>query len=565
MLRRLLGLETEYAIRYSPSTPGAPRPSNEQVFSAIADGVRCRVAAQPGDRGEPGRGQIFTQNGGSLYYEVLPHALSGGLLEAATPECRGPSEALLYQRAQESMLLNAIPFAREVLGGSGWDGDIGLIKNCRDAEGHVYGAQENYEVEIARGPMLWIYRLGLALMLPLLPIELLVFWTVVLVVILSVLAVVAISALTGALFPSTRRFLAPFEALWDDQTVLGKRAGFVAMWIESLLYIPIIVPMTLLLRLTAFRAIRRGASAFILSRAVITGAGTLFPDGTFALSEKGPAMRRMMRSFVDPNNRPVFDTGNLFKGFSAFLYLKLRPVFALFARRQRMQLGFSDANAAQVAEYLKVGTTSLVIDMAEAGLLRDAPRPKKPIPALHALVGDPTLKVAVEMKDGSMMTALQIQRWYLERARKYLAESEVTSLEARDVVRLWGEALDGLEKNPASMVGRIDWVTKRYLIEGSGAESDAEKKKIDLKYHELGHGYFAEMERNGVAPVLVKANEIERAIYEPPQETPARTRGAMVRQLAGSPARATVSWGSIRIGGRIGGRVIRLDDFRSKS
>src|SRR5262245_30297837 len=89
MLNRLLGLETEYAIRYSPRTPEpapsaalAARPSNELIFRALADAVRRLVTTHAGERGgDPGRGQIFTQNGGALYYEVLPHALSGGLLE----------------------------------------------------------------------------------------------------------------------------------------------------------------------------------------------------------------------------------------------------------------------------------------------------------------------------------------------------------------------------------------------------------------------------------------------------------------------------------------------------
>ncbi len=567
MLRRLLGLETEYAIRYSPRTPGDPRPSNELIFRAIADGVRRMVSTHPGERGgDPGRGQIFTQNGGALYYEVLPHALSGGLLEASTPECRGPSELLLYQKAQEAMLLNALPMAVDHLQSSGWSGEIGLIKNCRDAEGHVYGAQENYEVELASGPMLWIYRFGLALLFPLLPIELVLFWSVAITVILSVLAVVASASLLSALFPSTARVLEPLQNLLNDETTIGKRAGWLAMWIECLMYIPLVVPYTWLLRLTAFRGIRRGTTSFLLSRAIYTGAGTLFRDGTFALSEKGPAIQRVMRSFVEPNNRPVFDTGNLVKGLMSILHARIAPFFALFARRQRLQLGLSDSNAAQIAEYLKIGTTSLIIDMAEAGVLNDAPRMKRPVKALHAIVADPTLKIAVDMKGGAPMTALEIQRWYLERAKKFLAESTVASIEAREIVRLWGEALDGLEHNPASMIGRIDWVTKRYLIEGSGTSlSDEAKKKIDLKYHELGVGYFAEMEKSGAAPVLVNSDETARAIENPPKETPARTRGTLVRELAGSGARVTVSWDSIRIGGRIGGRVIRLDDFRSKN
>jgi Pup amidohydrolase len=567
MLSRLLGLETEYAIRYSPREPGAPRPSNELIFRAIADAVRRLVTTHPGERGgDPGRGQIFTQNGGALYYEVLPHALSGGLLEASTPECRGPSQLLLYQKAQEELLLRALPIAEEKMVAAGWDGELGLIKNCRDAEGHVYGAQENYEVELASGLRLWLYRIGLVLLFPLLPIEFLLFWTVALTIIFVVLSTIATATLLSAAFPAIRSRLEPLQSLSDDATPIGRRAGYLAMWVECLMYLPLVVPFTALLRATAFNRIRKTSTAFFISRPILTGTGCLLPDGTFALSEKGPAMRRMMRTFVEPDNRPVFDTGNLVKFLMSILHVRIAPLFALFSRRQRFQLGLSDSNAAQVAEYLKVGTSLLVLDMAEAGFLRGAPHPKQSIDALHAIVADPTLKTAVEMKDGSSMTALDVQRWYLARAVEFVASSPVASLEARELVRLWGEALDALEHDPSSMIGRLDWVTKRFLIEGSGPSlSDAAKKKIDLKYHELGMGYLAEMEITGVAPSLVGDDEIAHAVEHPPQETPARARGLLIRELAGSGARVTVSWDSIRIGGRIGGRVIRLDDYRSRS
>src|SRR5207253_416696 len=130
----------------------AGRPGNDLIYAAIAEAVRSLVITKSGERGrDSGRDQLFLENGGAMYYEFFPHAQQGGLLEASTPECRGPSQALLYQRAQESLLLRALPLAQARLRGLGHDGELGLLKNGRDGEDHVYGAQENYEVEIARG------------------------------------------------------------------------------------------------------------------------------------------------------------------------------------------------------------------------------------------------------------------------------------------------------------------------------------------------------------------------------------------------------------------------------
>jgi Pup amidohydrolase len=560
VLDRLVGLETEYAIRWSPQGGGA-HPGNDVIYGAIADAVRRFVTTHPSERGEDAiRAQMFTQNGGALNYEVYPHALRGGLLEASTPECRGPSQLLLYQKAQEALLLEALPIAQEKLHAAGFCGELGLLKNCRDAENHVYGAQENYEVEIARGPILWLYRLGLALLAPLIPLELIVFWAVYVLVFSAILFVWLTSRFIGALFPQLRDRIS-LAAIFDEGSRGERKLGVAVLWIEVLAQTPLLAPFTTLLMLFAFRRIRRRALAFIVSRPILTGTGSVERDGRFSLSEKGPAMRRVVRTFIDPDNRPIIDTGNLMKSMMSVIFLKTTPFKRLFARRQRLQLGMSDSNVAQVAEYLKIGTTALVVDMIEAGLLDDAPRLKDPIAALHAIAADPTLKARVPVRGGEI-SALELQRFYFSRAQAFVASAPVASIEAREIVRLWGEALDALEHDLGSLVGRLDWVTKRFLVEEAGGNLDgAAQKKIDLRYHELGSGHLAEMERRGIAPALVAPDEVRRAIEVPPEETPARVRGRLIRELAGSRDKVTVSWDSIRIGGRIRGQIIRLEDY----
>src|SRR5690606_32202349 len=133
-------------------------------------------------------------------------------------------------------------------------------------------------------------------------------------------------------------------------------------------------------------------------------------------------------------------------------------------RRQRMQLGVSEANAAQVAEYLKVGTTCLVLDMIERGFLRDPPRLRRPVKAMRALGNDLTGKERRARDRRRGWSALELQRYYLQEAQRFLRESPTPSLEAREIIRLWGDALDALDTHPGRLVGRLDWVTKRYLL-----------------------------------------------------------------------------------------------------
>jgi hypothetical protein len=172
--------------------------------------------------------------------------------------------------------------------------------------------------------------------------------------------------------------------------------------------------------------------------------------------------------------------------------------------------------------------------------------------------------VKVRCSDGVFRSALELQRLYLERARAFVTHSATPSLEAREVVRTWAEVLDALERDPAALFGRIDWISKRGLLETAGRDLDpAVRQTIALKYHELGVGYFAELEREGLAPTLVAPDELARALTQPPEASPARRRSQLVRALAVEGVRALVSWDHVEIR-REGERrqVIRLDDYR---
>lgn len=567
MLDRLAGLETEYAIRFSPAHPDQRRPDNQTTYQAVAEAVRVLVQTLPGNR-RYSHEQLFTANGGGLYFERSPGNPDGGLIEASTPECRGPGQLLLYQRAQELLLTRALPRAEEGLRHRGHPGALGLLKNGRDAEGNVYGVQENFEAELATGGVLTLYRVVLALLVPVMLLDVLLCWALLIALAVLFIAVAFAVMLIDTLQARIRKLDRPdvFTLMMRDpdrrfEKALARLAG----WLDMLVVMPAVLPFAWLLRLCAFRPIRRATAAFFASRPVVTGTGTVEPDGRFLLSEKAPSIRRLMRSSAAPTGRAIFDTGNLLKGLQRLFVFDLPGLAALFDTRQRMQLGLSDANRCQVAEYLKLGSTLLVLDMAEAGALDDAPRLRRPVRALHTITDDPTLEAAVPVRGGAPMTGLQIQRWYCERARRWLAEAPTASMEAHDVVRLWSEALDALERDPGGLVGRLDWVTKRYLIEQAAADGTwATRKKVDLSYHELVDGPVQRMEAAGIAPVLVSDPEAAAAIEEPPAATPARQRGRLVRELADDETPATIGWGEARIGEGLARKIVRLDAFRAR-
>src|SRR5205085_7298561 len=133
------------------------------------------------------------------------------------------------------------------------------------------------------------------------------------------------------------------------------------------------------------------------------------------------------------------------------------------------------------------------------------PPVQRPIRCLRAICGDVSLTLRIPLGGGRSATALEIQRFYLEACRRFLDRRLDAPLEARDVVRRWEVALDALADDPQSLVGSLDWVTKRFVLDKAGRATSWEaRKKIDIRYHELSpQGYFQRLRASGIVSALI--------------------------------------------------------------
>ena len=91
---------------------------------------------------------------------------------------------------------------------------------------------------------------------------------------------------------------------------------------------------------------------------------------------------------------------------------------------RRLHVIIGDANLAQISTYLKIGTAALVLAMIEDRFIgADFTVDPAGAHALHEVSHDPSLKHLVKLRDGSKMTAVQLQTEYLELARKYTEDA----------------------------------------------------------------------------------------------------------------------------------------------
>jgi proteasome accessory factor A len=217
-------------------------------------------------------------------------------------------------------------------------------------------------------------------------------------------------------------------------------------------------------------------------------------------------------------------------------------------RYRRLHVIVGDANLCEVAIVLKLGTTSILLQMIEDGFLPDLTI-DNPVAALHAISRDVTLSASVDLSDGRRMTALQLQGEYLELAKKYV-DREADTPSNHQVLQRWEGVLDGLERDPMSLAGQLDWIAKLRLIEGYRdrdglAWSDPKLRAIDLQYHDVrrDRGLYQRLAATGKVERLVTEERIEHAVMHPPEDTRAWFRGRCISRFP--DAIAAASWDSL--------------------
>jgi proteasome accessory factor PafA2 len=236
---------------------------------------------------------------------------------------------------------------------------------------------------------------------------------------------------------------------------------------------------------------------------------------------------------------------------------------------RRLHVIVGDANLAEVATYLKVGTTALVLAMIEDDWLSRDLLPAKPVQALRHVSYDMTLERPIELVDGSSITALDAQWELYDRARKYAEEHGLECIggedAGRDVLTRWEAVLTGLETDPMSLASQVDWIAKHRLIDGYRERhdlrwDDARLAAMDLQYHDLRPDKSLAA-RVGLEKIATD-EEATRAMTEPPHDTRAFFRGRCLQRWPESIVAA--NWDSLvfDVGGDPLRRVPMMEPLR---
>jgi proteasome accessory factor PafA2 len=291
-----------------------------------------------------------------------------------------------------------------------------------------------------------------------------------------------------------------------------------------------------------FARIVNHVMAFFVTRQIFCGAGKVgceFPspgqDVAFQISQRADFFEEEV-GLETTLKRPIVNTRD--------------EPHADARRFRRLHVIVGDASMSEVATFLKLGATSIVLAMIEDGFLdRQDFGLAQPVRAIRQVSWDPTLGRAVEMADGRTITALDLQWRYYEQARAYAGSRGLEAVDEEvgaDVLQRWGEVLADLEADPMRCADRVDWVAKLRLIgayrERHGVDGDDPRlKALDLQWSDLRPEKCL-ASRAGLQR-LFAPESVERAVSEPPRGTRAYFRGRCLQRF--SPWIVAANWDSL--------------------
>src|SRR5436190_514024 len=270
-----------------------------------------------------------------------------------------------------------------------------------------------------------------------------------------------------------------------------------------------------------------GVLPFLITRQIFAGAGKMGVEAESAASQPGIFQISQRADFfsvivsIDTmNRRPLVNTRD--------------EPHADPTRYRRFHVILGDSNMSEWATAMKIATTSLVLDLIERG---EAPQLEiaQPIDANKSISRDQTYDWIIELTDGRKISAIDVQRIYLQAASKV----EAGAGEEREwVLREWGNVLNDLEGNVMLARDRVDWAAKKFLLNTLQEEeelswNDPWLQSIDLEYHNVDRerGLYYELLRKGLIRRFTSEEEIKVSIFSPPETTRAFFRGRAVARF----------------------------------
>ncbi len=297
---------------------------------------------------------------------------------------------------------------------------------------------------------------------------------------------------------------------------------------------------------------------FLVSRQIYAGAGKVLqtPRGAlYSIAQRAEHIWEGLSS-ATTRSRPIINSRD--------------EPHADAERYRRLHVIVGDSNMSEYATWLKLATADLVLRMIEAGTVTRDLSLDNPIRAIREISHDMTCRRRVRLEGGRELSALEIQRVYLERVARFLQHSGSDPKTDR-VLAEWSRVLDTLETDPLKLSRECDWVAKYHLVEDYRRRHDLPLSHprvamLDLQYHDVNRsrGLYYLLQRRNKVDRVVEDSDIKTAMRTPPQTTRAKLRGEFIRQAKRKRRDFTVDWVHLKLNDQAQRTVLCKDPFRAE-
>ena len=203
-----------------------------------------------------------------------------------------------------------------------------------------------------------------------------------------------------------------------------------------------------------------------------------------------------------------------------------------YRKYRRLHLLIGDSNMSPFACALKIGTTALILTLLEEGALPDDVILRDAVLATRQISHEGTGRGAVALEDGRTRDALDIQHEFLAHTQRRLGGRDE---ETDWILESWRFTLDALGTKPELLLGGVDWISKKWMLEqfreSEGlAWDDPWLQSLDLEYHNIDPAkglFFAITPAKRIGEFNDTARRAN-ATRTPPADTRAHGRGLAV-------------------------------------
>ena len=288
---------------------------------------------------------------------------------------------------------------------------------------------------------------------------------------------------------------------------------------------------------------------FLATRQIFTGAGRVGEANPLAFDFEVPISGPRVDFQISQRADHIVNDIYQWVQFNRAIINARDEPLADYRKYRRLHLLIGDSNMSPFATALKIGTTACVLSLLEQGRL---PRNLILLDAVQStrdISRDSTHAWLARLENGDTIGSLDVQWQFQQLAAKHLAGRDE---ETDWVLESWSFTLEALANKPEALLGGVDWVTKKWLLDAFVASEnigwdDPWLQSLDLEYHNINPAKGLFFGIDGAKRIGEWNNSVRRdeAMSVPPANTRAAGRAQAVAWFRQRSLPYVINWDSI--------------------